>query len=89
MKGKEDWGKKKIAGIQGLSAKAREYGEKRGLKDLCKEGGEKKGKGRGFGQKESCRGEDLVMSGHEQVVIPAPALGHIQEATHCQVCQRP
>jgi hypothetical protein len=52
-------------------------------------GGGGKGKGRGFGQKESCRGEDLVMSGHEQVVIPAPALGHIQEATHCQVCQRP
>jgi hypothetical protein len=84
-------GEKKIPGIQGLSAKAREYGEKRGLKDLCKGGwwGGGKGKGRGFGQKESCRGEDLVMSGHEQVVIPAPALGHIQEATHCQVCQRP
>jgi hypothetical protein len=81
-------GEKKLAGIEGLSAKAREYGEKRGLKDLCKGGG-KKGKGRGVGQKESCRGEDLVMIGHEQVVIPAPALGHLQEATHCQVCQRP
>lgn len=56
---------------------------------ICARLGRKKGKGRGFGQKESCRGEDLVMSGHEQVVIPAPALGYIQEATHCQVCQRP
>lgn len=39
MKEKEDWAGKKKAGIQGLSAKAREYGEKRGLKDLCKGGG--------------------------------------------------
>jgi hypothetical protein len=35
-------GENKIAGIQGLSAKAREYGEKRGLKDLCKGGGKKR-----------------------------------------------
>lgn len=35
-------GENKIAGIQGLSAKAREYGEKRGLKDLCKVGAKKR-----------------------------------------------
>jgi hypothetical protein len=35
-------GGKKKAGIQGLAAKAREYGEKRGLKDLCKVGGKKR-----------------------------------------------
>ncbi len=45
-------GENKIAGIQGLSAKAREYGEKRGLKDLCKGGGgEKKGRGGGSGRR--------------------------------------
>ncbi len=44
-------GEEKIAGIQGLSAKAREYGEKRGLKDLCKEGGGKKGRGGGSGRR--------------------------------------
>jgi hypothetical protein len=50
-----------------------------GLKILCK----------GKGAEGKLLEKELVMSRHEQVVIQASSLGHIQEALHCQVCQGP